>query len=284
MPVEQETGAIGNRMTEFLYRFISPPKKGSQDEALLRNIITTNTIRLSNPRYFNDPFDCRMTFAKGSTSLSGIRDYFDTTFGRYGTPEEKTLAEKTTKFFSLFPGAAIEKLRGIVITGQNDTRLDANRFLCLFQPTDNSMPDDLLLWSHYADGHRGICLQFDKAILLANYLCKPVTYTTNLPSFEEYAAADGESFAELVVFRKAKQWEYENEWRILIPADKTDNDMIVLPQGAISGIVIGCEVDPCFQAQIIQWSRESALALYKTCKDDIIYGLKIEPFNVLGVS
>ena len=269
-------------MTEFLYRFISPPGKGTPDEALLCNVITANTIGLSNPRRFNDPIDCRMTFAKGSTSLSGIRDCLDSTLVRYGPPEHKALAEEALKKFSLFPEAAIEKFRNIVNAGQNDTRLDDYRFLCLFQQTDNSMPDDLLLWSHYADGHRGICLQFDKAILHEHYVCKPINYTTNLPSFEEYAAADGESFAELVLFRKAKRWEYENEWRILLPTHKTDTEMIVLPRGAISAIIIGCEIDPCFQAQIVQWSRKSALALYKTFKDDFIYGLQIKPFEDSG--
>lgn len=267
-------------MTEFLYRFLPPPEKGSQDEALLCNLITANRIRLSNPRYFNDPFDCRMTFAKGATSLSDIRVMIDSTIGRYGTPEKKAEAEIAFIIASQNPEAAIELLRKRVNAGQNDSRLDEYRLLCLFQSPDDSVLNDILLWSHYADGHRGICLQFDKAILLAHYICKPITYETHLPSFNEYAAADGEPFAELVLFRKAKPWMYENEWRLLVSTDKTNNDMIELPRGAIRGIILGCQVDPFLEAQIVQWSIErqaDALALYKTFKHEVSYGLRIEP-------
>jgi hypothetical protein len=101
-----------------------------------------------------------------------------------------------------------------------------------------------------------------------------------LPSFKEYAPAIGESLAELVLFRKAKPWRYEREWRILVPTEKTDNDMIVLPRGAITGIILGCQVDPFFEAQIVQWSIErqsGPLTFYKTFKHEITYGLQIEP-------
>lgn len=190
------------------------------------------------------------------------------------------MAEKILQRSSQNPEAYIELLRKRVNAGQDDSLLDEYRLLCLFQASDDSISDDLLLWSHYADGHRGICLQFDKTILLSNFVCKPITYETHLPSFKEYAPAVGESLAELVLFRKANPWMYEHEWRILVPTEKTDNDIIVLPRGAITGIILGCQVDPFLEAQIVQWSIErqsGPLTFYKAFKHEITYGLQIEP-------
>jgi hypothetical protein len=89
-----------------------------------------------------------------------------------------------------------------------------------------------LLWSHYADGHKGLCLAYeipfsaffgpertiDGAILPVHYDENPLTewFMNNTP---EKAKIDTKEFSNALVERvlsiKAKEWEYEKEARII---------------------------------------------------------------------
>jgi hypothetical protein len=63
-----------------------------------------------------------------------------------------------------------------------------------------------LLWSHYADKHRGICLGFD----VDERGLKPVKYVRRRP--ELLIPPTEESVNELL-FTKYRDWKYEEEWR-----------------------------------------------------------------------
>jgi len=63
-----------------------------------------------------------------------------------------------------------------------------------------------LLWSHYADKHRGICLGFD----VDERGLKPVKYVTRRPAL--LIPPTEESINELL-FTKYRDWKYEEEWR-----------------------------------------------------------------------
>jgi hypothetical protein len=63
-----------------------------------------------------------------------------------------------------------------------------------------------LLWSHYADKHRGICLGFD----VDERGLKPVTYVRRRPTL--VIPPTLESVKELL-FTKYRDWKYEEEWR-----------------------------------------------------------------------
>ncbi len=262
-------------MIEYLYRFLPPPKEGTIAIELLRALITTDRIRLSDPRRFNDPFDGKMAFARNGATFEDLRSYVYST-ARYLAPHLKAIAERTLENPSLNIEDAIDKLHRNVNNG-SDQHLDAYRVLCLFQPPDNSLPLDLLMWSHYADGHRGICLQFDKAILKNRFICKPIEYEIEFPSLKDLAAADGESLGRLCLFRKAQRWKYEHEWRLLELTNRTEDDTVVLPSGALKGIILGCSVSPTLPSLIAQWNsaRVQPLFLYKAIKDDNLYGLRI---------
>lgn len=83
-----------------------------------------------------------------------------------------------------------------------------------------------LMWSHYADSHKGFCIEYDFREVKGEGLLLPVYYSNNRPLFpmQIFSESRDESMAELYrqvimgVLTKDKVWEYENEWRILIPA------------------------------------------------------------------
>jgi hypothetical protein len=105
-------------------------------------------------------------------------------------------------------------------------------------------PHDALLWSHYADGHRGICLGFNSEILSiggasddagdVRYLPKPPYVEKFLELTEEFSEFcrpwDGvhfsdeqgrnfynkqvDSMLEIGLYTKSENWKYEEEFRI----------------------------------------------------------------------
>jgi hypothetical protein len=104
------------------------------------------------------------------------------------------------------------------------------RVLCL-----SKNPSSLLMWSHYADQHRGAILKFD----VSDSTCflsraQPINYTSEFPrsnSLRSLAASnlgrvkpadEAAPFLEHVALTKSKEWEYEAEWRVVMRHDEPD--------------------------------------------------------------
>lgn len=81
-----------------------------------------------------------------------------------------------------------------------------------------------VLWSHYADKHRGICLGFE----LRDDFCEPVNYVEGrlpVPSdFLTVTPALGEPFVRQVLTTKYQHWKYENEVRVFVQLDHSTTE------------------------------------------------------------
>ena len=80
------------------------------------------------------------------------------------------------------------------------------------------------LWAHYADNHRGICIEYDLKNCGNNFLktlCFPVNYvekndsTDDLISLIVYKNFDEWHFLYKSANTKSIDWKYEKEWRIV---------------------------------------------------------------------
>jgi hypothetical protein len=78
-----------------------------------------------------------------------------------------------------------------------------------------------VIWSHYADGHRGLCLGFD----VPDHLLVNVTYTRNRAKSDKLFSND-QSVKEREMTRllstKFSHWRYENEVRCFLSLDDKD--------------------------------------------------------------
>ena len=110
---------------------------------------------------------------------------------------------------------------------------------CLTETNDNS-----LMWSHYADGHHGFCIGFERSETneLGGQLCVPVIYPEDnaVPIFKLEALAERKAFARLAT-TKAKLWEYEREWRMI--SKEPGGGLYPIP-GRISAIIFGFRMAP----------------------------------------
>lgn len=107
-----------------------------------------------------------------------------------------------------------------------------------------------LMWSHYADGHKGFCVEYDfscNSKMLSEPLILPVVYSKERPKFPWSVALAKDKNSEEVknvgartmirsLLTKDEAWSYEDEWRIIsLASSGTDN--IKMPP--ISCIYIG---------------------------------------------
>ena len=65
------------------------------------------------------------------------------------------------------------------------------------------------MWGHYANNHRGVCIGYPLKELIEKYDCFPVIYS------EELVQHKGKESILQEILTKYKEWEYEQEWRIV---------------------------------------------------------------------
>jgi hypothetical protein len=141
--------------------------------------------------------------------------------------------------------------------------------------------DNILMWSHYAENHRGVCLEFDASVRLFGS-AMAVQYRKDYPSFTvNVQNADG---VLQTILTKSDVWSYENEFRIVgairgngLPIE-LDGDY--LPIGdALVGVILGCDAD---EAKISKFFKghSRATPLYRAVRSDDRYRLEIVPMAV----
>jgi hypothetical protein len=96
---------------------------------------------------------------------------------------------------------------------------------------------DKLLWSHYGDFHRGMCLSFDFSDKQLSEIVK-VKYQKQIHDFqfsENIRQMDSSTMETILT--KSTEWEYENEWRVVLPTKNEHYKYL----GNLTGISFGCK-------------------------------------------
>ena len=155
--------------------------------------IAENKLFFSNPYNFNDPYDCNVSVERNS-SEEEIRKWGL----RLGANKENI--DWVVKQIKADP----EYVQKIIMV--NLSRCGICCFSTIF--------DSILMWSHYADYHKGICLKFD--VTKDPDLFNPpleVKYSRVLPHYDHFIS-DKEIFFEKFIQTKYADWSYESEFRI----------------------------------------------------------------------
>lgn len=124
--------------------------------------------------------------------------------------------------------------------------LDRIKVVCLTTNNDNT-----LMWSHYADKHQGICIEYDITSIFSrrNFILKKINYNKifknydvkNYLLFNSIKTSDNKNidYAIDAFTVKSKDWEYEDEYRILFYDEKNENPNGTLINLPIKSICFG---------------------------------------------
>jgi Protein of unknown function (DUF2971) len=150
------------------------------------------------------------------------------------------------------------------------------RIYCL-----STRPASPLMWSHYADHHRGVCLEFDARTLDFGSATE-VTYSATYPNFRLEDDTDLSPF-----YIKSSDWAYEEEYRLVaLEPDKAlgsgtlmtrDDGMFHFSKGALVSVIIGSSVDDTNKREIEALCRASGIQIRIGTRVPHRYELTFDP-------
>lgn len=135
-----------------------------------------------------------------------------------------------------------------------------------------------VLWSHYADRHRGACLGFD----VPDDAPGEIDYLPERIELNEISMQAGKSF----VFSKFKHWEYENEWRTYVDLDPSteENGLYFMEFSEtlqLKEVILGVRCTlPILNLKTLIKGIGSGITLARTKLDDQRFQLVIDPSSL----
>jgi hypothetical protein len=230
----------------------------------MEDILVHSKLWLSSPTDFNDPFDMAAKIIVDSTGPER-RKRFDEILKSRGlswTERQRELPRLMAQ-----PLPELEKLAQQKFQERTD-----KTGVCSFAGD----PLNILMWSHYASNHHGVCLQFDVASDPINLLLAlPVEYNDEYPVVN-WITGFGGSIAKTLL-RKSVGWSYERERRIVV-LEMARQSYEFLPE-ALTSIIIGCRADEKPIFELLDQRQSKGLPsprLYRSVQHDRKYKLILE--------
>ena len=153
----------------------------------------------------------------------------------------------------------------------------------------SELDDSLLMWAHYANNHRGMCVEYE--LLEINrqlgFSPVPVIYSNErsiLRSINQ-DTIDEDTMSALIesITSKSPEWSYEREWRIIRDNGACGANWDEEKKGALldmirpTSVILGCMATPEFESMIREYCEDFKINLYKMEKDTYLYKLKKVP-------
>lgn len=222
------------------------------------DVLQHHKIRFTQPQALNDPFELKpniIALAKDEELLDGFDDQFPKIIAEEYEPFRNIISfadflatniSNRPKAQANFPHLINKSLPEIKAMFHRVFNRSIG-VLCL-----TASPDNLLMWAHYADEHRGFLIEFesdspffDQRSGHSDYrFLQRVQYHAQRPRFVLKDVDGSEMF-----LTKSIDWEYEQEWRMFLPLqqaqqkltiDEQDICLFNFPKSAVKSITFGC--------------------------------------------
>lgn len=243
------------------------------------NLLSEQSLQLQHFTQFNDPFECGARFVAGQIYREADPERFAALMRAWGFNDPETApVEEVDEYFEQFE------------THDLEMALPGLRICCFASEVDN-----VLMWSHYGDGLRGFCLEYDEGTLsgtiskLAGFpFITDVNYTDAPPMVDGMVLGvldDRLDFAYMCFHQEkndfwleeAKQlegqiqdlyrqgfatkprvWSYERERRLIVQTDQHDMEPLTihLPPESVKSIVLGELMSTEHRSQIEQIAKK----------------------------
>jgi len=229
------------------------------DEHIEKNILL-NEFVYSRVKTFNDPFEVSPNYSIHLDEYH--KKYFD------------------SKPFEL------EKLQSLFYNQSAISLLHQSLYVASF----TQKYDDILMWSHYADSHKGLCFEFDipdsklvdYQFMNVLYSDSRVTMNINLlksinPQIlndETYSIEIKDDLKPLYIV-KSLVWKHENEIRLIYKNkmydEKSDFVTFVLPY--LSHIYLGVNISSSEEKRVVKLAEKVGVNVSKMCVDKELFKL-----------
>ena len=236
--------------------------------------LKSRTLWFGAPVAFNDPFDCALQVSSPKLDKVEVLRLIEL----YRSQGVTFAAEFETEH--LPDGQPTEALVATVVKAAREAFNEQigfnlhNRGVACFSATNT----ELLMWAHYADGHRGFCLEF--ATLEDPFKsAREVYYRQEAPEISPVAMIEGKTGADELVnammVTKFESWRYEQEWRVL---HKNANVAYTYDWRALTGVYLGAAMPKEHQDVVAQLMVGAPTQLYQMERSE--EGFKVTPMAV----
>lgn len=221
------------------------------------NNLNNNQLWFSKPTNFNDPFDTCFDFDEKSITLEVMKSVYKNNFPFNSSDVKEFLnIQKNIK-------------KGLI---KKQRKFFESVGVCCFCKKE----DNILMWSHYADQHRGFCLEFNTSDPLFKEL-KPVSYSEIFPILNHQILTEDDKDTELTKMLHTKYigWKYEKEWRIVLP-DRGDQ-LVTYQNESLTGIYFGARMkdsDKDLVKSILK-NRNNSVKFYQCSLNSSLYKIDI---------
>lgn len=258
----------------------------------INSLFKERKLHFSLPSQFNDPFDSKLHFI-----VTGSDDEIKRVIGEKFTGTD----EKKIELFRQVKEKKVS-LETVFDVSFKDLQ-DSNAVFCL-----SENPNNILMWSHYANGHKGVCLGFHNSLFAGSNSIKledgqfgtfsevykyghvptiKVLYQDQLPKPYNMVTMN---MLDLDAFTRTKsvQWSYEQEHRLVIPKSLFNNEThtAIYDRSSLAEVYLGvnsCENDIAATIKLI---KENFFAfgekplVYKAKLSGTIYGIKLKKLKL----
>lgn len=204
------------KITQCLYKY-------RPDNENTEKIFTDHTLWFDHPSNFNDPFDCWANIQ--TVDRKGMLDRL----------KQKGISKQEEQYFeSLTLQQLIQSVKQSVVN------VTDGYGICCFGMDEKN----ILMWSHYSEYHKGICLQFDVFEDPDFFtFALPVNYVDQMPNYE-HSTSDP---LETIFKPKSKCWEYEKEVRVVKDDDDIKNNgnsqAFKFKPESLKKVIFGCKAE-----------------------------------------
>jgi hypothetical protein len=237
-------------------------------------IISAQEVYFSRPDAFNDPFEFRpklslqATKAEFATYLDGLYKRKQPWMNRQQRKDSiaAVLKDKSRNHQSVEAASLL-----------SDAMAKITKFCGVYCLSED--PANILMWSHYADCHRGICLGFDGANTNPFFgRAQKVTYQESYPVANIIKDEPG-TYQDKVVLTKASFWAYEREWRII--EHEHGSGVYRYNQGDLKQIIFGVKTPSKDVDTVLAILKERQLSpkLFKAGLHEENFAIKLVPFE-----
>jgi len=260
-----------------LYKFITWEKEYH------KRMIEENEIFFTSAKNFNDPFDSSVPLRYDLGTEEQIFELYKTHVKLQHPNLNSTEVERVA-----INEMRINKIKDPKIIESNldyQRRWAIEKYGIFSMTTENK---NILMWSHYADSHKGICLRFNcsrfldfiRNDCLRNELLivwDKIDYQTEYPLLNPFELNDNEVVLKSLLI-KSCNWKYENEFRFIL-FDNPDRALII-PDGIIDQIIIGCNILSENKNKLVELAKLKKIELLQAIIKRNSFGLDIIKVNV----
>jgi len=214
--------------------------------------LSQNKLWFSKPGRFNDPFDCAIPFNIDGSEKEYL-ELYNNLVNRLTEPGRlDKIKEVESRYLTDGKPNLAFKHHTNEVQLKGNLELIKSKFSQMGVACFSEKLDDILMWSHYANGHRGFCLEFDTYCEpfqnIDNIQIQKVIYSDSYPLLSPAAVTETKYMPIEPLITKSTDWKDEKEWRLLMSPEGDPSFKYELK--TLTAIYFGCSM-PDEQIELI---------------------------------